>query len=267
MRMGSRGEWATQSAHSRKRHLARSRTTNLQQTDAIVVQNQFCSLLADALFFLDLASQAVQRNEPIAEARFSKQVPLLAVMTLEAAINAALDRFEVSAKVRDQIDKFAILDKYDFFLTTQHADQILNRGSDEVQSVSELVAIRNRLVHPRNSWVDSAESGGSAATEILQLDPLMKTRTAHLALPIVPGEWRYKDAEVSTRKTIKFLNYYFREKLAWPRDQCEISLCMRIHHPGSHEFDVLFAEEHMSRFLKWNQQSADQIDLFSQLTS
>jgi hypothetical protein len=239
----------------------------LHQADATVVQNQFCALLADALFFLDLASQAVRRKEPIAEARFSKQVPLLAVMALEAAINAVLDGFRVSVKVRDQIDKFAILDKYDFFLTTQHADQTLNRGSDEVQSVSELVAIRNRLVHPRNSWVDSAESGVCATTEILQLNPLMKTRTAHLALPILPGEWCYKDAEITTRKTIQFLNYYFREKLAWPRDQCEISLCMRIHRPGSQEFGALIAEDHLSRFLQWNQQSAAQIDLFSQLAS
>jgi len=239
----------------------------MQQANATVVQNQFCSLLADALFFLDLAAQAVQRKEPIAEARFSKQVPLLAVMALEAAINAVLDGFVVSAKVRDQIDKFAILDKYDFFLTTQQTDQTLDRGSDEIQSVSELVAIRNRLVHPRNSWLDSADSRASATTEVLQLNPLIKTRTAHLALPVLPGEWRYKEAEISLRKTVQFLNYYFREKLAWPRNQCEISLCMRMHHPESHEVHVLFSEEHLSRFIQWNHQSGTQIDLFSQLTS
>ncbi|MCY1358375.1 hypothetical protein D9M69_449090 [compost metagenome] len=109
-----------------------------------IKQNDFLALLADSLILYEAATNS---REPELVNALSKASVLSSCYALEAAANSFLESVEVSSDLKNKIDRFITLQKFDFVLQW-HTGKALPKGCLETQQVKELIDGRNSMVHP-----------------------------------------------------------------------------------------------------------------------
>tara|TARA_B110000211_G_scaffold74981_1_gene87580 strand:- start:12591 stop:13313 length:723 start_codon:yes stop_codon:yes gene_type:complete len=110
-----------------------------------ITENSFFSIFSDAVLLYDLS---IRENNEHIKNTLSKSCILSVNYALEAAANSFLTSVDINSKIKDQVDKFSTLDKFDFILQW-HKDSSLPRGNNETQIVKKLIDKRNKLVHPK----------------------------------------------------------------------------------------------------------------------
>jgi hypothetical protein len=213
------------------------------------LENPFCDLLADLVFFESKSLDAhAQKNDAI-ENTFAKAAILEAVLVVECAINGPISRYDYSKKVLEQLDKFPALDKYDFFLSSRKPGEKLDRGRDDVQSVDDLIRVRNSLVHPKLRSYPGQIGKVTKTSEGLDhyhVDPLEEPTTPHLKIPLRYTSWRHQHAHVALIKVVGFMNYFFVDLLKWSTDHCMLSFCKAVR--TGKDLTTLVPEQHFAAF-------------------
>lgn len=108
-----------------------------------ITKNSFFELFSDAITLYEL-SAATKKSH--IKKTLAKSSVLSINYAIEAAANSFLSSIEITQKLKDQIDRFSSLDKFDYTLQW-HKDISLPRGTTQTQIIKELIAQRNALVH------------------------------------------------------------------------------------------------------------------------
>ncbi len=162
----------------------------------------FSDLFSDALRLLDIA--LAKAAPPDLRNAASKSCILNCALTLEGVANSLLNDLDYSKRLRDSADRFQPLEKFEFALY-HISEAILDRGSQQVQAISELFKLRNDFVHPK-----AFEKIGSfsEATNIMGFED---QRWASLNIPKEPRRWIYEHAKSVVVATDNFLAYYLMD--------------------------------------------------------
>lgn len=177
--------------------------------EVIYLDRPFVTLLADAI---QLALLAEHTPESHMEHVFARSAIMNAVFSLEAAANLTLDNLSqiVPSRLQDQIDRFPLIEKFEFFLFIRTGESTLDRGNLIVQYVRELIRLRNYYVHAKVKRYPA---------QVHELDEEKKTfkfeqeveETQFLAIPKSLAKWNQEHAISAVKATVEFLNYYFVE--------------------------------------------------------
>lgn len=173
-----------------------------------ITDNTFFSIFSDAVLLYDLASSESNKNT---QNTLAKSSILSVNYALEAAANSFLTSVEVTSKIKDKIDNFSTLDKFDFVLQW-HKDASLPRGEMETQIVKKLIEQRNSLVHPKvktlKQEVSTVVGNESVAYyhNALQDDSNEKCKITKMS--VNSAHYSAEDSLIALQSLVNFLNKY-----------------------------------------------------------
>jgi hypothetical protein len=168
-------------------------------------------LLEDAVFFLGEASESqseecddpdIKYRKLLRESSFTRASVLNSALLLESAANCCIATLDISKSLFSDIDTLRVISKFEYHLEHVSNETKLDRGRLVTQQASELVSIRNTLVHPKpykSKWVTVDEK-----TRQVNLG-----ETQNLKLPNSFWMCRYRHAENALKASLNFLCYYF----------------------------------------------------------
>jgi len=168
-------------------------------------------LLDDAVFFLEEASECqaeesdnlgIKYRKLLRESAFTRTSVLNSALLLESAANCCIATLDISKALLSDIDKLRVINKFEYYLEHINEDKKIDRGLGITQQVTELVSIRNSIVHPKpykSEWVEIDEK-----TKEVDLG-----ETQFLKLPNSFWMCKYHHAESALKASLNFLSYYF----------------------------------------------------------
>lgn len=128
---------------------------------------------------LHLCFDSAHASHEMASRTMARASFFATTMFLEAAANASLETLDASGQLLEKVDKFPVLQKFEFFAQSRFGKRI-DHSSHIVQQLNELFVVRNRYVHPKAQvleWKPIASNsmiGVPKASPSLQL-PLVST--------------------------------------------------------------------------------------------
>lgn len=176
-----------------------------------ITKNSFFEIFSDAISLYEL-SVAEQKDH--VKATLAKSSLLSINYALEAAANSFLSSVEITPKLKDKIDRFSTLDKFDFVLQW-HKETSLPRGVTQTQIIKELIDQRNALVHPKiksiTENIETIPSEGRPAylhQSTSNPEP-QKSRLSNISLD--HESYTDNDALISLKALVGFLNSYVND--------------------------------------------------------
>ena len=164
----------------------------------------FTDHLADAIRQSGLAR--IESAPPDLRNAGAKASILQCVFALEALVNSMIEDLAFSKRLRDAVDRFQALEKYEFCV--HHINGlVLDRGSPKVQAVAELFKIRNDYVHPKVSHIE----GDFLIDENVMDYP--EEVYPHLGIPIESRRWNYGATKSALLATDGFIDHLFFDLL------------------------------------------------------
>lgn len=124
------------------------------------------------------------------------------VAFLEASSNACLESLSLSGHVLEKADKFPVLQKFDFFLSSAIGKEF-PYSSHVTQRISEIIQVRNRFVHSKPQkllWKDFEDSYA------VGVSPQSKS----MKLPLIASYFTAEDAIKVVRAVHEFLGEFLR---------------------------------------------------------
>ncbi|MBS0264480.1 MAG: hypothetical protein JSS02_21275 [Planctomycetes bacterium] len=167
-----------------------------------LTERPFMQLLSDAVALMLLAEEHERATD--AAGLFSRSSLLHIVFSLESAANCALMDLMLSKRMAYLYENFSLIDKFEAILTLEQPHTEFDRGCRSVQAVQELIAIRNRYVHPK------ASPGPLIGEAILDRRFAVEsgihqtTKISHR-----PVNWSARDARHAIECVIGFLDQFF----------------------------------------------------------
>lgn len=173
-----------------------------------ITENTFFSIFSDAVLLYELASMEGNENTRNTLAKSS----ILSVnYALEAAANSFLTSVEMNSKIKDKIDKFPTLDKFDFVLQWNR-DEFLPRGEIETQIVKKLIDQRNALVHPKVKTVKQEVATTKGDDKIAFFHNALisdfNEKCKITKMSVHPDQYSAEDALIALKALVNFLNKY-----------------------------------------------------------
>lgn len=176
-----------------------------------ITKNNFFEIFSDAITLYELS--VVDQREHV-KATLAKSSILSINYALEAAANSFLSSVEITPKLKDKIDKFTTLDKFDFVLHW-HKDTSLPRGTTETQIIRELIDQRNDLVHPKikstKETIDTIPTQGPSAYLHQFTNNSGPTKSKLSNISLNPENYTEEDALISLKALVGFLNSYIND--------------------------------------------------------
>jgi len=173
---------------------------------------KFKLLFEDAVFLLrEATEQSVDGYSP-KEWSLARASINSSSLLLESAANCCISTLELSRKYFADIDKLPILSKFEYYIQQVNPEKSLDRGCLPAQQASELISIRNLIVHPKpykNKWIKKDEK-----TKSVDLG-----ETLILKLPRSFFVLRHTHGLVALKAAMSFLNYFFRELCEYTDNQ------------------------------------------------
>ncbi|ELA8174534.1 hypothetical protein WKW81_08635 [Vibrio alginolyticus] len=172
--------------------------------DKYLVDRKFPTIFDDALSFAEMAKNLNEDEDFDVEGRLARASILNASLLPEVVSNCLIEKLCLPKSIFKTIDRLDPLGKLDYFLWS-HNGTSLDKGTREVQLISELQSIRNSVVHPK-----------AKKTEWVQVDERTREAdfgmTSRLKIPQSSDDWIYDDAVKVIRVTMEFLDYVLRIK-------------------------------------------------------
>jgi hypothetical protein len=172
------------------------------------IERPFIALLEEAIIFAQVAENLPQglRLEPSLYPRASI---IASALALECAANCCVQALPRSGQLRDDIDRLPLLSKFDLCLSLRRPAASLDRGAPQVQSIQELKAVRDSLVHPRGRRLSLRRVAEGEYETVGDRFPL-------LGISRLLAAWRAADAISVLRAASAFYRYFYL-------DQCQLS--------------------------------------------
>lgn len=167
-----------------------------------LTERPFMQLLSDAVALMLLAEEHEKATD--ATGLFSRSSLLHIVFALESAANCSLMDLVLSKHMADLFETFSPIDKFEAILTFEQPHTEFDRGCRSVQAVKELIAIRNRYVHPKAS--PAPLIGEAILDRCFAVDSgnHQTTKISHR-----PINWSARDARHAIECVIDFLDRFF----------------------------------------------------------
>lgn len=163
------------------------------------VRRPFEDLLSDAV---RLAGLSHMTSLPLDLRNAGAKGSILnSVLALEAAANCLVARFQYSSRMKDMVERFQPLEKFEF-VAWHISDDRLDRGREVVQSIAELFALRNEYVHPKVRQVTTAFH--QATAQIEQASEQWPT----LKISRATQDWEYTSAKRCLVVADDFLSHF-----------------------------------------------------------
>lgn len=175
----------------------------------------FSDLFSDALRHLDIAlagkAPADLRNAA------AKACILNCALTFEGVANSLLYDLDYSSRLRDTADRFQPLEKLEFALY-HISEKTIDRGMPQVQSITELLKLRNDYVHPKVLHKSGLFSEDSNLVDFEdQAWPILK-------IPKEPRRWIYEHAKRVVEATDQFLAYFLMDLCGFDQSRAMATL-------------------------------------------
>lgn len=213
------------------------------------VDRKFRLLLEGAVFFAEQAAGAGGGKWTPQEGAFARASIMHSVLLLEAASNAVIGTINLSKAYFADIDRMAVLSKFEYYLQLCHPEKKMDRGSLLVQQAQELVNLRNLIVHPRpftSEWTKQDERTYQATLG----------ETQFLKLPKSFVVLKHEHALVALKAAMSFLNHFFR-------DLCEYSdetVCAMLTSDRPYPPPKYVVLAHDPRYIQWHDKWGIDID-------
>lgn len=177
--------------------------------DVTIRENNFLLIFSDAVLLYEAAMAC--DNDDLNSA-LAKSSVLAVNFAIEAAANSFLQSVELTTPLKDSIDKFPTIDKFNFVLQW-HTDNHLPKGDSHVQAVSNLVKNRNAMVHPKvvkRSLSVETQVGpdGRLLHSVITSPPRKGQDVKHKLLGPDPELYTHHDAKAALQVMTKFLNAF-----------------------------------------------------------
>lgn len=173
-----------------------------------ITENSFFSILSDAVLLYDLATQ--ESNKHI-RSTLSKSSILSVNYALKAAANSFLTSINLNSKIKDQVDKFSTLDKFDFILQW-HKNASLPCGDKVTQRVKKLIDQRNKLVHPKvrviTQEVITTSGNENIAYYRKAVHDESKEKCQVTKISTHPSVYSSEDSLIALKSLVNFLNKF-----------------------------------------------------------
>jgi len=177
--------------------------------DAIVLKDQARTAKEDWDKFDGGRLESIDINTRFLREALPRSSILYSLLSVECAANCCLERLSnVSNKLREALDKLTVLEKFELFaIQCQENKEVkayFDRSRHEVQAISELINVRNWMVHPKHEIVEHT-SGKTTSWKNWNVTQLNKSYL-----------WDYADADRVLNYVVNFMNWYFL-------DVCQLS--------------------------------------------
>ena len=185
-------------------------------TSPYFLSQSFITLFNDAVHMMFSSLDAVKEGySPSAEAQVMARASILnSVLILESAANCCISELQGARAFLNDIDKTPPLTKLDLYAKFKK-NRYLDRGNAIVSTASELLTVRNSIVHPKKQTAGvDVEKNDQRDDGKVEFNFLFD-RNARKAtgLDKVSYFWSPLDAKNVLKSVIDFLNYYFIELL------------------------------------------------------
>ena len=190
-----------------------------------VKENNFLSIFSDAVV---LYEAAVKCDNEVLKSALVKSSILSVNYAIEAAANSFLESLEMTDKLKERIDKFSTLDKFDFVLQW-HTDHHMMPGDSNVQAVKNLIANRNAMVHPKITVrpmqvATSIEPGDTFMHNALKPEPKKGQDQKPKLLGSDPELYTDADAKEALIVMTSFLNVFVKQWWGIGHESAELFL-------------------------------------------
>ena len=176
-----------------------------------ITKNRFFEIFSDAVLLYEIS---LSECRVPAKAALAKSCILSVNYALEAAANSFLSTVEVTTALKNQIDRFSTLDKFDFVLQW-HKDDSLPRGDTKTQIIKELIDRRNAAVHPKieSCSEDIATTVGSGSVGYVHQSKSGSENIPSKLSQIskAPEMYTDEDALLALKAVVNFLNSYVND--------------------------------------------------------
>ena len=174
-----------------------------------VHENNFLSIFADAVL---LYEAAVECEKPDLKSALVKSSVLSVNYAIEAAANSFIQSVELTKTMKEKIDKFSTIEKFDFVLQW-HTDKYLDPGDRDVQAVKNLFKKRNAMVHPKVttstvSVVTEVSKDGAITHTAVKPEPKKGQDPKPRLLGENPDLYTHEDAKAALQVMTRFLNTF-----------------------------------------------------------
>jgi len=126
--------------------------------EVTIWENNFLLIFSDAVLLYE-AAVACENSD--LNSALAKSSVLSVNYAIEAAANSFLKSIELTKTLRDKIDKFTTIEKFDFVLQW-HTNHHLDAGDSDVQAVKNL--IKNRNSYGPSEGHNKINAGGNRST-------------------------------------------------------------------------------------------------------
>lgn len=149
------------------------------------------------------------------------------VSFLEACSNACLESLSLSQHVLEKVDKFPVIQKFDFFLSNACGKEF-PYSSHVIQNLSEIIQVRNRFVHSKAQkllWKVFEES------HAVGVSPQSKS----MKIPLIASYFTAADAIKVVRAVHEFLCEFLRSLCGFDQSRATAQIFSQEVQPGSSE--------------------------------
>lgn len=172
-------------------------------------QNNFLLIFSDAVLLYEAAAACEDSD---LNSALAKSSVLSVNYAIEAAANSFLESIELIGVLREKIDKFTTIEKFDFVLQW-HTNHHLDAGDSYVQAVKNLIKNRNAMVHPkvatRSMSVETAAGeDGTISHTALKTEFKKGKDPKPKLLGNDPELYTHKDAKAALQVMTSFLNVF-----------------------------------------------------------
>lgn len=215
-----------------------------------VKENNFLSIFSDAVV---LYEAAVACGDEVLKSALVKSSILSVNYAIEAAANSFLESLEMTDKLKERIDKFSTLDKFDFVLQW-HTDHHLMPGDHQVQAVKNLISNRNAMVHPKITVkplqvATSIEPGERLMHSALKPEPKKGQDQKPKLLGSDPELYSDRDAKEALIVMTSFLNAFVEQWWGIGYEQAEMFL-FQTWDGSIHARPVMFREHQIKALVR-----------------
>ncbi len=151
------------------------------------------------------------------ENMYAIQTILNTVITIEAVANCLIDDLNLPKRIKEEVDKFKILSKFEYYL--QIKGQLnMEYGSNNVQKIKELISIRNDLVHSKVKKISGTISNDKTEENLDHFISESKEKYNNTQIPKSYASWGLVEAKVAVSSFLDFINYIFNSLCFSPED-------------------------------------------------
>jgi hypothetical protein len=181
----------------------------------------FEDMLYDAVHLLYLAHDVdIEKDQHGYDFTFTRSSILNTLLLFECGANCCIEALKLPGAFEEDIEKLPFLSKFELFLNRIQPNANFDRGSEEVQAVAELKALRDSYVHAKVRKRQYSETDDLWNPDFGQ--------TTLLKIPKNPAHWQSNHAVLALKSANNFFNTFF---LSWCRFDtntvCEILLGSR----------------------------------------